>query len=168
MYQPGKFQCIQREASRLKIYIISLAKVRWTKSAKLTTYDNVMVYSGHQKEHKNGVGVLLTKQVAMSMVGFHALSDRILILKVFDLSLSGRSFICPVGTQLFDMSWLGGSYSTFPDRDIALQHAPIRTQFYDIPWSGRSFITCPGCDAIVRYACSGHNLTTCHGWDTAL
>ena len=71
-------------------------------------------------------------------------------------------------TQLFDMSWLGGSYSTFPDRGIALQHALIRTQFYDIPWSGRSFTTCPGWDAIKRYACSGHNLTTCHGWDTAL
>ena len=58
--------------------------------------------------------------------------------------------------------------STFPDRDIALQHARIRTQFYDIPWSERSFTTCPGWDAIVRYACSGHNLTTCQGWNTVL
>ena len=41
-----------------------------------------MVYSGHHTEHKNGVGLLLTKQVAKSMVDFHALSDRILILKI--------------------------------------------------------------------------------------
>ena len=81
MYQPGKFECIQREASRLKIDILGLAEVRWTESGKLTTDDHVMVYSGHQKEHKNGVGVL-TKQVAKSMVGFHALSDRVLILKI--------------------------------------------------------------------------------------
>ena len=82
MYQPGKFECIQREASRLKIDIFGLAEVRWTKSGKLTTADHVMVYSGHQKEHKNGVGILLTKQVAKSMVGFYALTDRILILKI--------------------------------------------------------------------------------------
>ena len=81
MYQPGKFECIQREASRLKIDILGLAKVRWTKSDKLTTENHVMVYSGHQKEHTYVVGVLLTNQVAKSMVGFHALSDRVLILK---------------------------------------------------------------------------------------
>ena len=70
------------EASRLKINILGLAEVRWTKSGKLTTADHVMVYSGRKKEHKNGVDVLLTKQVAKSMVGFHALSDRVLILKI--------------------------------------------------------------------------------------
>ena len=86
MYQSGnmcgnQFECIQIEASRLKIYILGLAEVRWTKSGKLTTDDHVMVYSGHQIEHTYGVGVLLTKQVAKPMVGFHALSDRILIMK---------------------------------------------------------------------------------------
>ena len=82
MYQPGKFECIQREASRLKIDILGLAEVRWTKSGTLTAHDHVIVYSGHQEEHKNGVNVLLTKQVAKSIVGFHALSDRILIMKI--------------------------------------------------------------------------------------
>ena len=66
----------------MKIDILGLAEVRWTTSGKLTTDDHVMVYSGHQKEHKNGVGVLLTKLVVKSMVEFHALSDRVLILKV--------------------------------------------------------------------------------------
>ena len=41
-----------------------------------------MIYSGHKTEHKHGVGVLLSKQVAKSIMGFHALSDRILIIKV--------------------------------------------------------------------------------------
>ena len=44
MYQAGKFECIKKEASRLKIYILGLAEVRWTKSGKLTTDDYVMVY----------------------------------------------------------------------------------------------------------------------------
>ena len=41
-----------------------------------------MIYSGHKTEHKHVVGVLLSKQVAKSMMGFHALSDRILIVKI--------------------------------------------------------------------------------------
>ena len=82
MYQPGKFECIQIEANRLKIDILGLTDVRWTKSGKLTTDNHMMVYSGHQKEHEYGVGVLITKQVAKSMVGFYALSDRVLILKI--------------------------------------------------------------------------------------
>ena len=56
--------------------------MRWTKSDKFTTDDHVMVYSRQQKQHKNEVGVMLTLQVAKSMVGFHALSDWVLILKI--------------------------------------------------------------------------------------
>ena len=40
------------------------------------------IHSGHQTEHKHRVGVLLSKQVAKSMMGFHALSDRILVVKI--------------------------------------------------------------------------------------
>ena len=82
MYQQGKFECIQREANRLKLDILGLSEVRWTKSGKLTTDDHVMVYSCHKKEHKNGVGVLLIKQVAKSMMGVYALFVRVLILKI--------------------------------------------------------------------------------------
>ena len=77
-----KFECIQREASRLKIDILGLAEVRWTKSGKRTTDEHVMVYSGHQKEQKNGVVVLVTKQVAKSIIVLQELSDRVLILKI--------------------------------------------------------------------------------------
>ena len=48
------------------VVLSGLAEVRWTESGKLTTDDHVIVYSGHYKEHTNGVGVLLTKQVADS------------------------------------------------------------------------------------------------------
>ncbi len=80
--QPGKFDCILGEASRLKIDILGLAEVRWTHSGKCTTDDHVMIYSGHKTDHKHGVGVILTKQVAKSMMGFYALSDRVLIVKI--------------------------------------------------------------------------------------
>ena len=61
---------------------------------------------------------------------------------------SGPSFICLVGTQLFDMSWLGGSYSTFPDRNAVLGHALFGTQLNNMPWLGHRFTTCPARDAV--------------------
>ena len=82
MNQPGKLECITREASRLKLDVLGLSEVRWKNSGKCTTNEHVMIYFGHKTEHKHGVGDLLSKQVAKSMMGFHALSDRILIVKI--------------------------------------------------------------------------------------
>ena len=82
MNQPGKLECITREASRLKLDVLGLSEVRWKNSGRCATEDHVMIYSGHMTEHKNGVGVLLSKQVAKSMMGYHALSDRVLIVKI--------------------------------------------------------------------------------------
>ena len=41
-----------------------------------------MIYTGPKTEHKHGVGLLLTKRVTKSMLGFHALSERILIVHI--------------------------------------------------------------------------------------
>ena len=81
MNQPGKLECITREASRLRLDVLGLSEVRWKNSGRCTTDEHVMIYSGHKTEHKHGVVVLLSKQVAKSMMGSHALSDRILIVK---------------------------------------------------------------------------------------
>ena len=82
MIQPGKLECITREASRLKLDVLGLSEVRWKNSGRCNTDEHVMIYSGHKTEHKHGVGGLLNQQVAKSMMGFHALSDRILIVKI--------------------------------------------------------------------------------------
>ena len=78
--QPGKLEYITREASRLKLDVLGLSEVRWKNAGICTTDEHVMIYSGYKTEHKHGMGVLLSKQVAKSIMGFHALSDSILIV----------------------------------------------------------------------------------------
>ena len=80
--ESARLECITREASRLKLDVLELSEVRWKNSGRCTTDEHLIIYSGHKTEHKHGVGVLLSKQVAKSMIGFHALSDRILIVKI--------------------------------------------------------------------------------------
>ena len=56
--------------------------MRWKNAGRCTTDEYVMIYSGNKTEHTHGVGALLSKQVAKSILRFHALSDRILIVKI--------------------------------------------------------------------------------------
>ena len=82
MNQPGKLECITWEASRLKLDVLGLSEVRWKNAGRCTTDEHVMIYSGHKTEHKHGVGVILSKQVAKSMMGFHGFSHIILIVGI--------------------------------------------------------------------------------------
>ena len=91
MYQAGKLENITQEATRLKVDMLVLAEVRWLESDNLQCDPHTFIYSGHKKEHKRGVGLLLSKAVSQSVMGYHAISDRILLVKIhgqpFDLSI---------------------------------------------------------------------------------
>ena len=43
--------------------------------------DKVM-YSGHETHKKNGVGMIITKQVEKSLIGYKAVNDRIMYIRV--------------------------------------------------------------------------------------
>ena len=53
--------------------------------------DHTLIYSGHKKDHKHGVGLLLSKVVSKSVLGYCALSDGILLVRIhgkpFNLSI---------------------------------------------------------------------------------
>ena len=70
---------------------MSLAEVRWLQSGKIVCNDHTLIYSGHKKDHKHGVGLLLSKVVSKSVLGHCDLSDRILLVRIhgkpFNLSI---------------------------------------------------------------------------------
>ena len=86
-----KLKSITQEATQLKMDIFGLAEVRWLESRNLQCDSHTLIYSGHKKEHKHGVGLLLSKAVSQSVMGYHAMSDRVLVVKIhdqpFDLSI---------------------------------------------------------------------------------
>ena len=83
MHQAGKLQNVKAEAIRQKVDILGLAEVRWLGSGKLVSEDHTLIYPGHKKVHKHGVGLLLCNVVARSVIGFHGISDIIIIVKLF-------------------------------------------------------------------------------------
>ena len=70
MHQVGKLQNVKEEAIRLKVDILGLAEVRWLGSGKLVSEDHTLIYTGHKKEHKHGVGLLVSNVVARSVIEY--------------------------------------------------------------------------------------------------
>ena len=67
----------------LKLDTLGLAEVRCLGSGEIVSEDHTLIYSGHKKEHKHGVGLLLSNVVARSMIEFHGISDIIIIVILF-------------------------------------------------------------------------------------
>ena len=81
LHQKGKLENVKLEMGRLKVQILGISETRWTKSGSFRTEDCTMYYSGGD-EHERGVGILLNKTVANSVVGFWSVSDRIALVKL--------------------------------------------------------------------------------------
>ena len=73
------------------IDIMGLAEVRWLQSGKIVCNDHTLIYLGHKKDHKHGVGLLLSKVVSKAVLVYCALSDWILLVRIhgkpFNLSI---------------------------------------------------------------------------------
>jgi len=86
LYQKGKLANVQQEMDRLQIDILGLCEIRWTGGGKITSENTTIIYSGGDS-HLRGVGFILTKDVAAALIGYWALSDRVLLIKI-----KGRPF----------------------------------------------------------------------------
>ena len=84
IYQAGKLKNIVLDTRRIGIDIMGLVEVRWMQSGKIVCNNHTLIYSGHKKYHKNGIGLLLSKVVSKSVLGYCALSDRILLVRIHD------------------------------------------------------------------------------------
>ena len=56
--------------------------MRWLKSGKLLSVEHMLIYNGHIKGHKHGVGMLLNKEMSKSHMAHCAISSRILLVKI--------------------------------------------------------------------------------------
>ena len=79
--QPGKLENVMREMDKMKLDALGLCEVRWIGVGRIKEGDKEIIYSGGDT-HERGVGVLLKKNIAKSVLGYWAISDRVLIVKI--------------------------------------------------------------------------------------
>ena len=81
LFQKGKLENVKQEMARLKVNILGICETRWINSDELYSDDFHVLYSGGEK-HERGVAVILDKECAKSILGWWALSDRIMLVKL--------------------------------------------------------------------------------------
>ena len=67
-----------REFKNYKLDILGLSEVRWTGSGILNDKSISLLYSGHDQHHMRGVGILMNKNAAKSLIGWNPVNDRII------------------------------------------------------------------------------------------
>ena len=60
---------------------MGVSEMRWTGSGKVVVGDYTYIYSGGSK-HQYGVGMVIDKETSRSIVGYLAVSDRVLLVKL--------------------------------------------------------------------------------------
>ncbi|KAK3789537.1 hypothetical protein RRG08_004607 [Elysia crispata] len=79
----GKVEIIENEMERIKLNILGICEHRWKGQGHLTTpKGGKFIYSGREQPGQSGVGILLEKETAKSLIGYNPISDRILIVRI--------------------------------------------------------------------------------------
>ncbi|PIK51575.1 putative RNA-directed DNA polymerase from mobile element jockey-like [Apostichopus japonicus] len=82
MYQAGKFENVIKEKDNYKIQILGLAEARWLNSGHIVKEGYQMYFSGNDKHHVYGVGIIMEKTLARSVQGYWPISDRVMMVKM--------------------------------------------------------------------------------------
>ena len=70
----------------MKLDILRISECKWTDDGIIVKDVHIMICSGG-KEHKNGVGIIMRKEIAKFLIGYWVISERVIIIK-----LQGKPF----------------------------------------------------------------------------
>jgi hypothetical protein len=78
----GKLNIVQNEINRMNIDILGISEMKWICSGHFRSANNTVMYWGHKTHRKNGVGMIITNRVSKSPIGYKAVNDRIMYMRV--------------------------------------------------------------------------------------
>ena len=82
LYQTGKKANVEREMERMNLQVLGLSEVRWPGvGVNPTASGGTFIYSGGQNAEK-GVGVMLSKFIKPCLIGYWAISERVLLVRL--------------------------------------------------------------------------------------
>ena len=83
LFQAGKVNNVIKEMQRLNIDILGCSEVRWPNLGQCEINDNTVYNCGDTTtRNKNGVAIIVNKEVKNSVLSFIGISDRVAILKI--------------------------------------------------------------------------------------
>ena len=78
----GKLEIVKKESDRTKTDIMGISELRWTGKGHLQSGDKTLYYSGHEDSRKNGVAFLCNQRIAQCVMGYNAINDRLMSIRI--------------------------------------------------------------------------------------
>ena len=98
----GKLKQVEKEMTNYKLDVMGLSEIQWKDSGEIITQNrNSLIFSGvgEDKEHRNGVGILMNKEAQKSLMEWLPISERIMVacFKTKICNLTIIQCYCPNG-----------------------------------------------------------------------
>ena len=81
MYEE-KLNIVQREMNLMDIDILGISEIKWIGSGHFRRANNTLMHSGRNTHRKNDVGMIIANRVSKSIIGYKAVNDRIIYIRV--------------------------------------------------------------------------------------
>ena len=76
----GKLVVIKQEMSRLSINMLGISELEWTGMGKFNAGDHYIYYCGQNSLSKNGLTLIVNKQVQNAILGGNLKNDRMILV----------------------------------------------------------------------------------------
>ena len=78
MWEPSRTAQVLNEMKRYRLDILGISECRWTRSGRITDNDrSITIYSGHDSIHTHGVGLIISKEKANTLIEWDPISPRL-------------------------------------------------------------------------------------------
>lgn len=83
LFKAGQLATVALEMERLEVDILGLSEVRWPDAGQHSQEKFIMYYSGcNNGEHKNGVGIMIKKEMRQYVTNFVPYNDRMMLIQL--------------------------------------------------------------------------------------
>ena len=74
----GKLDVVKLEMIRVKINILGISELKWMGMGEFISDDHYIYYCGQESQRRNGVALIINKQVQNAVLGCHLKNDRMI------------------------------------------------------------------------------------------
>ena len=76
LWATGKLELLRNEIKRFRYDIVGISEVRWTGKGETSNRD--FIWSGEDKTHVRGIGMLLSDRARKALIGYNPVSSRVI------------------------------------------------------------------------------------------
>ena len=76
----GKLDVVKQKMARVKVNILGIRELRWTRMGEFNSDDHCICYCGQESLRRSGVAIMVNKRVQNAVLGCNLKNDRMICL----------------------------------------------------------------------------------------